>query len=104
LTTEIAQGEPIQVGGHEFTPLVRVTNMSRRRAYVGSNAVEGQGWGFVHMRPVAVLRRGEGDEQCLRIRDETARSIRRRLLAAVLVWCLGAILVRLARRSRDRLS
>lgn len=104
MLTEIARGEPIQVGEHEFTPLVRVTNMIRRRAYVGSNAVMGQGWGFVHMRPVAILLQGEGDEQCLRIRDETARSIRRRLLAALLVGCLGAILVRLARRSRGRLS
>lgn len=104
MITEIAQGEPIQVGEHAFTPLVRVTNTVRRRAYVGSNAVAGDGWGFVHMRPVAVLLQGEGDEQCLRIRDETARSIRRHLLAAILVWCFGAILVHLARRSRSRPS
>lgn len=104
MITEIAQGEPIQVGEHEFTPLVRVRSIVRRRAYVGSDAVEGGGWGFVHMRPIAVMRQGQGDEQCLRIRDETARSIRRCLLVAILVWCFGAILVHLARRSRSRLS
>lgn len=104
MITEIAKGEPIQVGEHEFIPLVRVTNMVRRRAYVGGNAVEGGGLGLVHMRPIAVLRQGGGDEQCLHIHDETTRSIRRRLLAAILVWCFGAILVHLARRSRSRFS
>ncbi len=100
LTTQIVAGEPIRVKRHELIPFVRVTSRMRRRAFVGSRGVAGHGWGFIRMRPVAVLRRSDSDEQRLFFADETTRSILRLLLVALVVPVAVVILVQLFRRAR----
>ncbi len=101
LTMEIVEGDPIQVEGRELTPSVRVTSWVRRRASVGEGVV-GQGWGVVHMRPLAVLDRSDDGQAPLLIHDRTARSIRRLFFVALVVPCVAAVLMCLARRVTRR--
>ena len=80
---EILEGEPLQVEGRELVPLVRVTSRVKRRAHLSGETVGGHGYGFLHMRPVAILDRSHDDEQCHQIPNATVR---------ILVW-LGLITV-----------
>ena len=96
--TEIVEGKPICVGARELVPLVRVTGRVRRQAFLGSDGVGAQGWGFVRMRPVAILERVEGDERRIPIEDKTAQSLGGLLLAALVIPLLLALAVRLVRR------
>jgi hypothetical protein len=102
LMTEIVRGDPIQVGGRELVPLVRLTSRVRRRAFVGSDGVGGGGWGFVHMRPVAMLDRSRNGEQRLRVRSETASSIVWLPLAFLVVPVVAGLLMYLSRRFDDK--
>ena len=104
---EIIEGQPIRVGARELVPLVRVTGRVRRQAFVGSDRVGAQGWGFVRMRPVAILERdealalsdAEGCERRIPIEDKTAQSLGRLLLAALVIPLLLALAVRLVRKT-----
>ena len=98
LVSKIVEGEPIRVGERELTPVVRVTTYARRRAIVGSNRLAGQGWGFVHLRPVAILERSETGERRIPIRDKTAQALSGLLLAAFIIPLLLAVAVRLMRK------
>lgn len=98
---KVIEGDPIHVGERHLVPLVQVTGHSRRRAFVGSDHLGGQGCQFVHMRPVAILERDGTDERRVLIRDETARVIGRLLLIALFVPLLAALIVRLAGQLRD---
>jgi hypothetical protein len=91
-------GEPIHVGGHELVPVVRVTTHSRRRAFVGSGQVAGQGWAWVSMRPVAIIERSQVGERQIRIPDRTAQMIGGLFLAAFIIPLLLALAVRLMRK------
>jgi hypothetical protein len=95
--TEMVEGEPFCVGGRELVPLVRVTSRVRRQALVGSSRVTGRGWGLVRMQPVALLERSEAGDRCIPIQDETAQTLDRLFLAALIVPLLAA-LVLLARK------
>jgi hypothetical protein len=97
--TEIVEGDPIHAEGRELTPVVRVTSHVRRQALVGNEGDAGQGRGFVHMRPVAILDSGDSGLQRLSTHDWTTRSTRRLLLVAFLVPCIAAMLIYLSRRS-----
>jgi uncharacterized spore protein YtfJ len=99
LMTEIVEGEPIHVGERELVPVVRVTTYARRRAFVGSGRLAGQGWGFVRMQPVAIMERSEAGERCIPIQDKTAQTLSGLLLAALIIPLLLAVAVRLARKS-----
>ncbi|MBL7064460.1 MAG: hypothetical protein ISS49_09700 [Anaerolineae bacterium] len=110
----VVEGKPIRVGTRELVPLVRVTGRVRRQAFVGSDRVGAQGWGFVRMRPVAILerdealalseacpepgRRVEGCERRIPIEDKTAQALGGLLLAALVIPLLLALAVRLVRK------
>ena len=98
LMTRIVEGEPIHVGERELTPLVRVTTYARRRAFVGSDRLAGQGWGFVRLHPVAILERSKGKERRIPIKDKTAQTLSGLLLAAFIIPLLLAVAVRLVRK------
>jgi hypothetical protein len=98
LKTHIVAGEPIQIGERELVPLVRVTTYARRQARVGAGDVTGQGWGFVQMRPVAILERSGRGERQIPIRDKTAQAMSGLLLAAVIIPLLLMLAARLVRR------
>ncbi len=101
LVSEVVEGKPIRVGERELVPLVRVTGRVRRRAFLGSDRVGAQGWGFVRMRPVAILERDEADERRIPIEDKTVQALGGLLLAAFVIPLLLALAVRLAREDRD---
>ena len=95
--TEIVEGKAIRVGERELTPLVRVTSRVQRQALVGSDQLAGQGWGFMRMRPVAILERSEAGERRIPIQDKTAQTLNGLLLAALIIPLLAAV-VCLARK------
>jgi len=97
VVSEVVQGKPIQVGERELVPLVRVTSRVRRRALVGTDRVAGEGWGFVRLRPVAILERSEAGERRFSIPDRTAQALSGFLLAAFIMPLLLAVAVRLAK-------
>jgi hypothetical protein len=99
LTIEVVEGEPIRVGERELVPLVRVTTYGRRRAFVGTDRLAGQVWGFVRMRPVAILERGGAGERRLPVQDKTVQAISGFLLAAFIIPLLLAVAVRMARKT-----
>ncbi|MCP4540504.1 MAG: hypothetical protein GY832_25485 [Chloroflexi bacterium] len=98
LVTKIIKGEPIHVGERELVPLVRVTTYARRQAVVGSRQLSGQGWGFVHMHPVAILERRNGRERRIPIQDTTTQWLSGLLLAAFIIPMLLLLAVRLVRK------
>ncbi len=97
--TRIIEGKPIHIGERELVPLVRMTAYAQRRAFVGSDRLDGQGWGFVQMHPIAILERSQGRERRIPIRDQTTRALNGLLLAAFIIPLLLLLAVRLARRS-----
>jgi len=101
LTATIVEGEAIHVGERELTPLVRVTAYARRQAHVGSDRLSGQGWGFVRLRPVAILERSEAGERRIPIRDETAQMLGGLFLAAFIIPLLLGLAVLLMRKRND---
>ena len=92
--TEVVEGDPLPVYGRELVPLVRVTSRAKRRASLYKDGLTGQGYGFVHMRPIAVLDRDERHP----IHNQTARTIGWLILVAMLMPWLTALLVSLSRR------
>lgn len=96
LMTETIEGEPIHAGERELVPVVSVTTGVRRRAFIGSDRLAGQGWGFVHLQPVAIVERSEAGERRIPIQDKTAQALGGFLLAAFIVPLLLAVAVRLA--------
>jgi hypothetical protein len=106
LLTEVVEGNPLQIAGREVVPLVRLRGRMRRRASLRGDDVGGQGYGFIDIRPVALVDRRDGDEAYLRIPNGTVRAIGWRLLVALIVPWLAILLVQLSRqldsgRSRD---
>jgi hypothetical protein len=95
--TEVVEGDPLQVKGREVVPFVRVTRGVRRRATLRSDSLAGQGYGFVHMRPVAIVDK-EGNGGRHQIRNETAWVIGWLALAALLIPWIATLLIYLSRR------
>jgi uncharacterized spore protein YtfJ len=102
LKTETVEGDPIHVEGRELVPLIRMTSRVRRTAVLSKGGVEAHGWGFVQLRPVALLDRSDDGERRLAIGDQTARWIGGLLLIALVVPCVAATLMYLSRRLSDR--
>lgn len=99
LATRAVEGEPIRVGERELVPVVRVTTYARRRAFVGSDRLAGQGWGFVQLHPIAILERSEVGERRIPLKDRTAQMLGGLLLAAFIIPLLLGLSARLMRRS-----
>ena len=95
--SHLVEGQPIRVGARELVPVVRVTTHGQRRAHVGTNEFAGQGWGFVRLRPVAILERSAGGERHIPIQDSTVQALSGFLLAAFVIPLLLGVAVRLAR-------
>jgi hypothetical protein len=104
LLTEIIEGEPIQVEGRELVPLVRVTSLVKRRASLSGDRVHGRAYGFVRMRPVALLEKKGDEEQRHRIQNGTVRVLSWLALVALAVPWLAALLTYLWRRREERCS
>ena len=98
--SEMIAGEPIQVGERRLVPLLQVTTRGQRRALVGADRVTGEGWGFVRLRPVALLEQSEGGERRLPIHNKTAQWMGGFLLAAFIVPLLLGVAVRIGRGKR----
>ncbi len=99
LMAEVVEGEPICVAGCELVPIVRLTTYARRRAFVGSGQLAGQGWGFVHLQPVAIVERSKAGERRIPIQDKTMQALSGLFLAAFIIPLLLAVAVRLARKA-----
>ena len=95
--SHLVEGQPIRVGARELVPVVRVTTHGQRRAHVGTDEFAGQGWGFVRLRPVAILERSAGGERHIPIQDSTVQALSGFLLAAFVIPLLLGVAVRLAR-------
>jgi uncharacterized spore protein YtfJ len=98
MAIKTVEGEPIRIGERELVPVVRVETEVRRRAFVGASGLAGEGAGFVHLRPVAVLERSEEGERCISIQDRTAQLFGGLLLAALVIPALMLLAERIARR------
>jgi uncharacterized spore protein YtfJ len=92
------EGRPIRVGERELVPVVRVETDVQRRVFVGAGRLAGEGAGFVHMRPVAILERSEAGERRIPIQDRTAQLLGGLLLAALVIPALMLLAERIARR------
>jgi len=101
LLKEVVEGTPLQIAGQELVPLVRVTGRMRRQASLRGEEIDGQGYGFIHLRPVALLHRGEGDETYHRIPNGTARAIGWLALIALIAPVFAILLVQLSSRRID---
>jgi hypothetical protein len=102
--TETVKGDPIQVAGHELVPLVRITRHVRRRAFVGSEGVGGGGWGYVYMRPIAILDGSGAGERRLPVRSETIRSMVWLSVVFLVVPLVAVLLIYLSHTSDDEAS
>jgi hypothetical protein len=96
--SRVVAGEPIRVGERELVPIVRVTTYARRRAFVGSDRLAGQGGVLVSLCPVAVIERSQRGERRIRIPDRTTQLIGGLSLAAFIIPLLLALAVRLMRK------
>lgn len=98
MVVKTIEGRPIRVGERGLVPVVRVETDVWRRAFVGASGLAGEGSGFVHMRPVAILERGEAGERRIPIPDRTAQLLGGLLLAALVIPALLLLAERIARR------
>jgi len=98
---KIVKGDPIPVGEREIVPIVRVTKRGRRRADIGTDGISGGGWGRVHMRPVAVLEKGEAGERHLPVPDRASPIFLSMILAGFVIPLLAMIGARFLGRGRS---
>ncbi|HET91672.1 MAG TPA: hypothetical protein ENN99_13170 [Chloroflexi bacterium] len=97
--TETITGIPIRIGERVLTPIVHKTTNVRRRAVMRQGQLSGQGWGFVSVRPVAILEQGPSGQRTIPIRDKTAQLLGGLLLAACIIPLLLILTVHLIRKS-----
>ena len=102
--TEIVEGEPFRLEGRVLVPLVRVTSRAKRRAHLRGDTLGGRGYGFVHMRPVAILDKGQDGEQRHQIPNATTRFLFWLASVALAIPPLVFVSVQLIRRFTDRRS
>ena len=95
---EIKEGKPVRVKDRELVPVVRIETDVRRRAFVGVDGVAGEGLGFVHLRPIAILERSGAGERLIPVRDRTSQWIGGLLLAALVIPVLMLVAERIVRR------
>jgi hypothetical protein len=97
--SEIVEGRPVRFGQRELVPVVRVESVVQRQALVSNRGLMGGGLGFVHLKPIAILDRRDGErERRIRIPDRTAQLIVGSLLVGLVIPLLMLIAVRMARR------
>lgn len=91
-------GEPYRVGDLTITPEARVIGFGRARANISARQVSGTGAGFAQVTPVAVVVSSPEGERRIPIVDATAAALWRLAAIAAVVFLLGALAHRLARR------
>lgn len=83
-TTELVEGDPIQVGARQLIPVVKVRSIVRRQVTFGTEQSSGGGGGVVWLQPVAMIQRHpDGDEERLLISDQTWMAIKGMLIGAL---------------------
>lgn len=98
VVSRIVEGDSLCLEGRELVPLIRMTGRVKRQAALHEDGASAQGHGVVHMRPLALVHRGEDCEHRYQVRDQTASALRRLALAALLIPWLSALLVHLSGR------
>ena len=84
--TELIEGDPMQIDGRQFIPVMKARSILRRQVTFGTGASSGGGGGFVWLQPVAVIeRQSDGSEESFPITDETGMAIRGMLTGAMVL-------------------
>jgi hypothetical protein len=84
--TELIEGDPMQINGHELVPVMKARSILRRQVTFGTAASSGGGGGIVWLQPVAVIKRhSDGSEERIPITDETGLAIRGMLIGAMVL-------------------
>ena len=97
--SEIVEGRPVRFGHRELVPVVEVESVVQRQALVSNRGLMGGGLGFVHLKPIAILERRDGERlRHMRIPDRTAQLIGGSLLVGLAIPLLMLVAVRMARR------
>jgi hypothetical protein len=92
-TVKVVRGKPIRVYGRTLTLVARIVWAIKHQGTVRQDGVGGQGWGMVHIEPIAVIEEGGGAVRHLPIQGSTGWMLRRMALAAVVVSALTATLM-----------
>lgn len=96
-TVEEIAGDPVELHGREFIPLVKRTARIWRRLTFGTHRSETRGGGLVWLQPVALIeRRPDGGERRIPIPDPTRAALGGMLagaLALPLIFLLVTVLV-----------
>jgi hypothetical protein len=98
-------GEPYDIGGRKFVPVVRIISLGRARATIGTKGISGRGAGLVWIRPLALVEETPDGERRIDIVNETAAAVRGRLGIALGLALLFAAIrwwARWRRRARSR--
>jgi hypothetical protein len=93
-STQVVEGEPIQVGFRQFIPVVKMRSAFRRRVTFGTNRAQGGGGGVVWMQPVAVIeQRTDGSQQRISIVDQRAAAVQGLLMGALALPLLYVVVL-----------
>ena len=93
-STQVFEGEPIQVGRRQLIPVVKMRSVVRRQITFGTNSAQGSGAGFVWMQPVAVIeQRADGSQQRISIVDQNAAAVQGLLISALALPLLYVVVL-----------
>jgi hypothetical protein len=101
LQVKTVRGTPIDVCGRTLTPVARVISAVQHRATIGAGQVEGSGWGFAHIQPIALTEEQAGTTRTHRIPDQTRTVLGQMALVALVFPVLCAAVVAVAHWLRD---
>lgn len=90
---ETVWGHPIEAGGRRFIPIARLVSGGDHRATVREKRVEGWGWGFVHIKPLAVIEEWNGHARTLPIPDETGMRVRNMAILSTVLAAVSILLI-----------
>lgn len=102
VTVETMRGKPIPVLDRTITPVVRLVSATRHRGTIRKAQVEGEAWGVVLTRPVAIVEEWRGAARVLDIPDVTRRVLVSMALVGALFPLLSLVLVRVNQWMRGR--
>ena len=102
VVAETIRGKPVPVLDRSITPVVRTISYARHNATIRRKRVEGEAWGVMLARPVAIVEERFGQARVLNVPDVTRRILTSMVLVAALVPLLSMVLVRVNLWMRDR--
>lgn len=99
---ETALGKPIEAFGRVLTPVVCRALALRHRGTIRTSRVEGWGWGFALVRPVAVVEETQdGSVSTIPIPDVTHKAIAQMAVVAVVIPIVAIALMLANRLTRE---